>query len=128
MFLTVDAEDSRPLYRQVADGIKALIARGDLREGMGLPSVRQVANDLGVNLNTVAIAYRELQEEGYVSIRHGSGAIVAQPPGRGGEDGGLRKALRTSLTEFVLAGLSDREIVGVVRGELEALRKKGSSR
>ena len=62
MFLTVDFNDKRPLYQQVADGIKALIARGVLREGMTLPSVRQVAGDLGVNLNTIAVAYRELQE------------------------------------------------------------------
>jgi DNA-binding transcriptional regulator YhcF (GntR family) len=41
MFLTVDANDKRPLYQQVVDGIKALIARGGLREGAALPSVRQ---------------------------------------------------------------------------------------
>ena len=128
MFLMVDADDSRPLYRQVADGIKALIARGDLRPGVTLPSVRQVAADLGVNLNTIAIGYRELQDEGYVSIRHGAGAVVTSRPVRGGPDGDLRKALRTSLTDFVLAGLSDREIVAVVKQELESLRKKGSSR
>jgi GntR family transcriptional regulator len=127
MFLMVDADDPRPLYRQVADGIKSLIARGDLRQGMALPSVRQVAADLGVNLNTIAIAYRELQDEGYVSIRHGAGAVVTPGPARGGADGDLRKALRTCLTDFVLAGLSDREIVAVVKQELESLRKKGSS-
>ncbi len=58
MFLTVDATDKRPLYQQIVDGVKALIARGDLREGATLPSVRQVAGDLGVNLNTIAVAYR----------------------------------------------------------------------
>ena len=47
MFLTVDANDKRPLYQQIIDGVKALIARGDLREGATLPSVRQVAGDLG---------------------------------------------------------------------------------
>ena len=128
MFLTVDAGDARPLYRQVADGIKALIARGDLRQGMTLPSVRQVAADLGVNLNTIAIAYRELQEEGLLAIRHGSGAVVAARRARGGDGDELRKALRTPLTEFVLAGLGDREIVAIVRQELASLRKKGSSR
>ena len=128
MFLTVDAGDARPLYRQVADGIKALIARGDLREGMTLPSVRQVAADLGVNLNTIAIAYRELQEDGLIAIRHGAGAVVAARRARGVERDELRKALRAPLTEFVLAGLGDREIVAIVRQELASLRKKGSSR
>jgi GntR family transcriptional regulator len=64
MYITIDESDRRPVYRQVADEIKGLIARGELREGMALPPVRQVADDLGVNLNTIAAAYRELQKEG----------------------------------------------------------------
>src|SRR5436305_14258754 len=77
MYITIDELDRRPIYRQVADEIKALIARGALSEGMALPPVRQVADDLGVNLNTIAAAYRELQKEGLLKVRHGSGAIVA---------------------------------------------------
>jgi GntR family transcriptional regulator len=128
MFLTVDAGDERPLYRQVADGIKGLIARGELREGMTLPSVRQVAGDLGVNLNTIAIAYRELQEAGFVKIRHGAGTVVASSRAREVEVSELRKALRTALTQFVLAGIHDRDIIGTVRQELESLHSKGGSR
>jgi GntR family transcriptional regulator len=112
----------------VADGIKGLIARGELREGMGLPSVRQVAGDLGVNLNTVAIAYRELQDEGFVKIRHGAGAVVASRIVREVEEDELRKLLRTALTRLVLAGLGEREIAVMVRQELESLRLKGGSR
>ena len=63
MYITIDETDRRPFYRQVADEIKALIARGELREGSSLPPVRQVAADLGVNLNTVAFAYRTLQAD-----------------------------------------------------------------
>lgn len=128
MFLTVDAGDERPIYRQVADGIKGLIARGELREGMTLPSVRQVAGDLGVNLNTIAVAYRELQEEGFVAIRHGAGAVVASGRAREVEESELRKPLRTALTRFVLAGMGDREIVAIVRQELQALRAKGEGK
>ena len=61
MFLTIKTDDPRPIYQQVADGIKELIARGKLAEGASLPPVRQLAADLGVNLNTFATAYRELQ-------------------------------------------------------------------
>jgi GntR family transcriptional regulator len=128
MFLTVDANDRRPLYRQVVDGVKALIARGDLRPGMTLPSVRQVAGDLGVNLNTIAGAYRELQEEGFLTVRHGAGAVVSSQRSRGIEERELRRPLRTALTQLVLAGISDREIVAIVRQELELLHKKGDSR
>jgi len=128
MFLTVDFNDKRPLYQQVADGIKALIARGVLREGMTLPSVRQVAGDLGVNLNTIAVAYRELQEEGFLAVRHGAGAVVASRRSREVDEDALRKPLRTALTQLVLAGLNDREIAGFVQRELEWLLEKGGSR
>ena len=127
MYLTVDFEDKRPLYQQVVDGIKELIARGELQEGAMLPSVRQVAGDLGVNLNTIACAYRQLQEEGLVRVRHGSGAVVKT--GRAaaiGEDE-LRKGLRAALTDLLLAGFGRREIVSMVRAELSAARGKGGT-
>jgi len=128
MFLTVDTNDKRPLYQQIVDGVKALIARGELREGANLPSVRQVAGDLGVNLNTIAFAYRQLQEEGFLSVRHGAGAVVSSRRARGVEEEELRKPLRTALTQLVLAGRSDREIVAAVRQELESIHQKGDSR
>jgi GntR family transcriptional regulator len=128
MILTVNADDQRPLYQQIVDGIKALIARGDLREGTALPSLRRVATSLGVNLNTIAIAYRQLQEEGLVTVRHGAGAVVASRRLRGRNAEDLRKPLRTALTQMILAGLSEREIVSAVRDELALLRQTGELR
>jgi GntR family transcriptional regulator len=128
MYLTVDFEDRRPLYQQVVDGIKELIARGALKEGVTLPSVRQVAGDLGVNLNTIAAAYRQLQEEGFVAVRHGSGAVVKARRSETLPEDELRKGLRAALTGLVLAGLGEREILGMVRQELMAVGGKGGSR
>jgi GntR family transcriptional regulator len=128
MFLTVDAEDKRPLYQQIVDGVKALIASGKLQEGMTLPSVRQVAGDLGVNLNTIAVAYRQLQEEGFLRVRHGAGAIVLSRRGREVEEEELRKPLRTALTQWILGGRDDGEIVAAVRQELALIRQRGESR
>jgi GntR family transcriptional regulator len=128
MFLTVDTNDKRPLYQQIVDGVKALIARGELREGMTLPSVRQVAGDLGVNLNTIAIAYRQLQDEGFLSVRHGAGAVVSSRRGREVEESELRKSLRTTLTQLILGGFTDRDIAAFVRQELTVLHEKGNSR
>ncbi len=125
MFLTIDTDDKRPLYQQIVDGVKELIARGELREGMTLPSVRQVAGDLGVNLNTIAVAYRQLQEEGFLRVRHGAGAVVSSRRARGVEEDELRKPLRTALTELILGGRSDQEIVAAVRQELEMIHQKG---
>ncbi|MCE5308465.1 MAG: GntR family transcriptional regulator [Acidobacteriales bacterium] len=124
MFLTVDANDKRPLYQQIVDGVKALIAGGTLREGMTLPSVRQVAGDLRVNLNTIAVAYRQLQEEGFLTVRHGAGAVIASRRARGIGEEELRKPLRTVLTQLILAGRGDKEILATVREELESLHRK----
>ena len=125
MHITIDEADGRPIYRQIADELKALMARGELREGAPLPPVRQLAGDLGVNLNTVAIAYRELQAEGLLNVRHGAGATVAaRDAGRERpSEGELRKPLRAALTGLVLAGLPRAEIMALVADELRALLK-----
>jgi DNA-binding transcriptional regulator YhcF (GntR family) len=128
MFLTIDASDSRPIYQQVADAVKALIAGGHLAEGAALPSIRQLAGDLGVNFNTIAIAYRQLHEAGFLSVRHGAGTVVSSRQGREVPSDTLRKGLRGALAELMLAGLDDREIVAAVRQELEGLRTKGRVR
>ena len=125
MFLTIDANDGRPVYQQVVDGVKALIAGGHLNEGTALPSIRQVAGDLGVNFNTIATAYRQLQDEGFVVVRHGSGAVVASRFGRDVPAATLRKGLRGALADLLLAGFGDREIVAAVREELKGLRTGG---
>jgi GntR family transcriptional regulator len=101
-----------------------LIARGELREGMALPPVRQVADDLGVNLNTIAAAYRELQKEGLLKVKHGSGALVSARQVTQQNDAELRKALRASLAHLVLTGLPRSEIVEIVNEEIRLLFKR----
>jgi GntR family transcriptional regulator len=123
MYITIDEQDGRPMYRQVVDGIKELIARGELGQGSGLPPVRQVAADLGVNLNTIAFAYRELQKEGLIKIRHGAGAVVvSHVTGQSVEERQHAK-VRAALTDLVLAGLSKAEILAVVHNVLNSLSK-----
>jgi GntR family transcriptional regulator len=119
MLLTIDPNDPRPIYQQVADGIKALIARGKLAEGAPLPSVRQVAADLGVNLNTIATAYRALQDDGLIVIKHGFGAMVASRTTTERNPDELARRLRAALTDLLLAGLSPRKIMRMVVQELK---------
>src|SRR5947199_4716539 len=123
MYITIDELDRRPIYRQVADEIKALIARGSLSEGMALPPVRQVADDLGVNLNTIAAAYRELQKEGLLKVRHGAGAVVSSRRIAQQTDAELRRKLRAGLTQLALAGLPKSEVVEIVNEEIRELYK-----
>jgi GntR family transcriptional regulator len=88
-----------------------------------LPPVRQVASDLGVNLNTVAFAYRRLQKEGLIRVKHGSGAVVISQTLREKPEDRLRVQLRTALTQLVLAGLKQPEIKVMINQELEDLMK-----
>ena len=122
-YITIDESDARPIYRQIVEEIKALIARGELKEGAPLPPVRQLAADLGVNLNTVATAYRELQAQGLLTVRHGAGATVASSMANERGEDELRKPLRAALTGMVLAGLRRGEIMAIVGDELRGLLK-----
>ena len=78
--ITVDPNAPEPPYEQIRAGVVARIEGGELRPGDRLPTVRQLAQDLGVAANTVARAYRELEETGHIDTRGRSGSFVA---GRG---------------------------------------------
>ena len=67
-----------PLYLQLVDHLKHSIATGAIRAGEQLPSVRRMAEDLLINPNTVVRAYRDLESEGIVELRHGSGVFVRE--------------------------------------------------
>ena len=125
MYITIDERDRRPLYQQVVDEIKALIAAAELPAGSSLPPVRQVAADLGVNLNTIAHAYRELQKQGLVKVRHGAGAVVTSRLLHETTEEQLRSQLATALTHLALAGLKLSEVRALVETELGRLFKEG---
>lgn len=125
MLITIDENDNRPIYRQIADGIRLLIVRGELKEKDALPSVRQLAGDLGINLNTVATAYRELQNDGLLTIKHGAGAIVSSLTSEAKDDEDLRKPLRFALAQMFLAGLTWGEIMNLVVDEMSVILKEG---
>lgn len=126
MYITIDEGDRRPLYQQVVDEIKSLIARGELAEGSGLPPVRQVAADLGVNLNTIAFAYRQLQKEGLIRVRHGAGATVVSRVRRKQDEERAEEQLRAVLADLLLSGLTRPEIIALVNKSLGRLTEHKS--
>ena len=67
-----------PLYLQLMEQVKHAIETGTIRTGEQLPSVRQMAEDLMINPNTVVRAYRELEHEGIIELRHGAGAFIQE--------------------------------------------------
>lgn len=76
MLLRIDPSSDAPLFDQVAASIRADMAAGRVRPGVRLPSARDVAASLGVNLHTVLRAYQILRDEGLVDMRRGRGAVV----------------------------------------------------
>ena len=78
MFLKIDATNGVPLYLQIAKEVKHSIALGSLQIGEQLPSVREIALQITVNPNTVAKAYRELEAQGVVETRRGTGTFVSK--------------------------------------------------
>jgi GntR family transcriptional regulator len=82
MVIQVNRRSGTPLYLQIVDQIKHLIATGRLRSGERLPAIRQRAVDLGVARSTVAHAYRELSKDGLISTQQGRGTFVSEQPNR----------------------------------------------
>ncbi len=80
MFIELRHDDSRPVYRQIADELQRAVSVGVLRPGEALPATRQLAKDLKLNPNTVQHAYRTLVLEGVIEMRRGLGAFVASAP------------------------------------------------
>lgn len=78
MDLRIDARSPVPIYAQIVDGIRTLVARRALRTGEQVPSVRELAARLRVNRNTAAKAYQMLEHEGYLETRVGQGTFVAK--------------------------------------------------
>ncbi len=99
-FVVVDAALDIAPYQQIAEQIRALIERGELVRGAALPTVRQLAGDLGVAPNTVARAYADLQGDGWLVSDGRRGTRVA--PHVPSENGRSRSdALKTSIEHFV---------------------------
>lgn len=112
--LTVDLSRPQPVYLQIADQIRAALVAGELRPGDRLPSVRQLASDLHVHHNTVALAYRLLAQEGWLELRRGRGARVrgrtgAQRP-EAATRGKVRQELESVLARAAAAGFKAEEV------------------
>lgn len=116
LFLAVDP-DLAP-FQQIMDQFRSLIERGELRAGDTLPTVRQLAGDLGVAPNTVARAYAELQEEGLVisdgrrGTRVASGVRTSDKPTRARK---LHETIAQFLQTLAQRGYSESEVVAALR-------------
>ncbi|MGV8980787.1 GntR family transcriptional regulator [Clostridium sp.] len=76
MIIKIDFESEIPIYVQLKKQIILGLAKGELSQGESLPSVRQMAEDIGINMHTVNKTYNELKAEGFISIDRRKGAVV----------------------------------------------------
>ena len=125
--IRIDLASPRPVYEQIVSSLRALLVAGEFSPGEQLPTVRQLAVDLGVHHNTVAEAYRVLAREGWLDLRRGRGATVVERPRPVPSEqarADFSQRLRVLAAKAVAAGVPGR----VVAAEMTALSlelKKG---
>lgn len=120
MTIRIDVNDPRPLEEQIVTALRNSLAQGVVVPGQELPSVRQLAGDLGVHWNTVARAYRRLADEGLLSVRRGR-SVLAREQVRSNtrlSRAALRDRLTEALAAGVLGGLSRQELTDAFREAL----------
>ena len=108
-----------PLYLQLMEQVKHAVETGALREGDQLPTIRKVAEELVMNPNTVVRAYRELEHEGVLELKHGSGAFIKESAE--GRTRLIRKAqavMESAVERLLLLGLTEDELRRAFENEL----------
>lgn len=113
-----------PIYLQLMEQVKHAVETGALRPGEQLPGIRKVAEDLVMNPNTVAKAYRELEHEGVIELRQGSGAFVREQWRQVEQPDVIeaRRILRRAMRDLGGLGLSEEQVRRIFEGVLIELR------
>src|SRR5713101_6714067 len=120
-----------PIYLQLMEQVKHSVETGALRPGEQLPGIRPLAETLVINPNTVAKAYRELEHEGIIELRHGAGAFVSGNAGAKKLTDKFRaaQAIVTGAVEKLRArDVTDEEIRRLFEAELAGLSRTGDQR
>ena len=115
MDIHIDKNSRVPIYDQIKEQIKGLIHAGQIVTGDQLPTIRELSVELSVNFNTVALAYRDLANEGVIITERGKGTFVASTPGAQ-----EMQVIRTQkLHNLVEALLRETDRLGYGREEVE---------
>jgi DNA-binding transcriptional regulator YhcF (GntR family) len=130
--LRIKLDSPVPVYQQIADGLRTFLVNGAFQAGDRLPTVRQMAIDLGVNHNTVAEAYRLLAEDRWLELRRGRGATVLSrtaPPAKASTRTDFMERLRALAAGAMADGLEAKTVthqLSILANELQNLRKANS--
>ena len=120
MKVIVSNQSELPIYVQIKEQIKEQIMNGTIPEGETLPSIRQLAKNLGISVITTARAYSELEQEGFVAARQGKGSVVLPRDNEMVREQYLKRieqAFETAIENARYAQIQKEELVGI----LEAL-------
>ena len=124
MPIQIDFRSGIPIYIQIMDQIRQMVANGDLKPGDQLPTVRQLAIDLQVNWNTVARAYRLLDEAGLISTQQGRGTFIWAAPSTEAarllHEQTLEGLTRRYLAEAARMGISPQDVRRFFQSEIAA--------
>lgn len=110
----LDCRDVKPIYIQIMDNIRGQIAAGILQPGDKLPSVRELAQQMSINPNTIQRAYREMEMQGVIQTIPGKGCFVC---GGAGTDW---SALDKAVSQLLAQGVSREEIIHSIGGAYNA--------
>lgn len=118
MWLQVNPKSTVPIYQQIVDAVKIAIAKGVLRPGERIPSIRESAVELMLNHNTVAKAYRELEHDGVIVTFRGRGTFVTEStfiPDKEKRIDDLKALLKRVLIESHSLQISENELFNILR-------------
>lgn len=127
MLISINKEDARPLYLQIMIQIKEQIRQGGLKAGDELPSVRELAESLDINMHTIRSAYIKLQEQGIINLRLGRRARIAslkKPDNKRSIEAEITARLEELMTDALLLGLSPEEIQKLLNQQTEQLKNR----
>ncbi len=125
--LSVDPSDAVPLWKQIEENVRRLVASGALKPASAMPSVRDLARDLSINPATVAKGYQRLVDAGVLVVKRGEGTFVAEKPPtvpRGERERELVGGAMRYASLAVTIGAPNEEAVEHVKRSLGFLRKK----
>ena len=128
---TINPADPAPIWKQIEEGIRRLIALGALKAEAPVPSVRDLARELRVNPNTVARAYQRLTEAGVLAVRRGEGTFVADQPAqprKSEKHEMLREAANRYISAAVAAGAGLDEAREAVEAAYQRLMREERKR
>lgn len=114
MIIEIDFNSDEALYLQLRNQIILGIATARIREGDELPSVRQLAGDIGINMHTVNKAYAVLKQEGFVKVDRRRGAVIAIDTDRAETIRELRKELKVILAKVSCKNISREEVHALI--------------